>query len=242
VPFEDIRSIRSAFGGTVNDVVLTIVLNGFQQLLTSRSLPVRGKSLLVMVPVALRDRDEHGRPIGDGTMETKASALMAKLPLDIDDPVARLQIVQENLAALKQTSQAEALTTVNELTTLLPGTVTSVLLRGMSRRPQRSLQTTVTNVHGPTVPLYVLGREISLIGNYAPPFPVGARTSVTVYSYEGQLVFGVTGDEDSIPDVDLITRGIADGATALLAAAAEKSAPAARPARKPRATSNPSSG
>lgn len=242
VPFEDVKAIRSALGGTVNDVVLTMVLRGFRTLLAARGLAANGKHLQVMVPVALRDRDAEGRPLGDGTMETKASALLARLPLDVDDPVERLRIVGSRLSALKDTSQAEALTAVNEVTALLPGTVTSVVVRGMSKRPQRSLHTTVTNVHGPTMPLYVLGRKIHLIGNYAPPFPIGARSSVTVYSYQGQLVFGVTGDKDSLPDVDLICEGVRETAAQLLSAAETHSAQAdAKSPHAPSSTSEPSS-
>ena len=218
VPFSDIKAIRSAHGGTVNDVVLTAVLKGYRSLLTGRGLAVKNKNLQVMVPVALRDRDEEGRPIGDGTMATKASALVARLPLDVEDPVERLNLVAARLAELKTTAQAEALTTVNDVTGHLPGTVTSVVVRVLSKVPQRSLHTTVTNVHGPTMELYVLGKKIQTIGNYAPPFPVGARTSVTVYSYQGQLVFGVTGDKESIPDVGVIVAGIRSGLDELLTA------------------------
>jgi diacylglycerol O-acyltransferase len=85
--------------------------------------------------------------------------------------------------------------------------------------PQRSLQTTVTNVHGPTVQLYLAGRPLRTIANYAPPFPVGARSSVTVYSYGGELVFGVTTDRDSLPDVDVLVDGIRLGMNRLLARA-----------------------
>ena len=217
VPFADIKEIRAGLGGTVNDVVLTAVLKGFSAVLTAHGTNVSGKSLQAMVPVALRPRDAQGRPLGDGTMETKASALIAKLPLDIDDPARRLRTVAERLSALKDTTQSEAITAINEMTALLPGTVTSVALRAFSKVPQRSLHTTVTNVPGPTMTLYVLGRRITTIGNYAPPFPIGARTSVTVYSYEGQLVFGITGDKASIPDVDVIATGIRRGIDELLA-------------------------
>jgi hypothetical protein len=85
--------------------------------------------------------------------------------------------------------------------------------------PQRSRQTTVTNVHGPTMQLYLLGRPLRTIANYAPPFPVGARSSVTVYSYGGELVFGVTTDRDSLPEADVIADGIRSGMNRLLARA-----------------------
>lgn len=219
VPFADIKTVRSAFGGTVNDVVLTIVLDGFRELLEGRGLPVRGKHLRLMNPVALRERDAEGRPLGDGTMETKASALMPRLPLDVDDPVQRLEVVRAHLAELKQTSQAEAINAMNEVQAVLPGTLNAIYLRASSKLPQRSLQTTVTNVHGPTMQLYLLGRPLRTIANYAPPFPVGARSSITVYSYNDELVFGATTDRDSLPDADVLVDGIRLGMNRLLARA-----------------------
>jgi WS/DGAT/MGAT family acyltransferase len=217
IPFADIKTVRTAFGGTVNDVVLTIVLEGFRDLLEGRGLDVTGKHLRLMNPVALRERDAEGRPMGDDTMETKASALMPKLPLDVDDPVQRLGIVREHLAALKATAQADAVSAMNEIQAVLPGTLNAIYLRTSSAVPQRSLQTTVTNVHGPTMQLYLAGRPLRTIANYAPPFPVGARSSVTVYSYGGELVFGVTTDRDSLPDVDVLVDGIRNGMQRLLA-------------------------
>ncbi len=219
VPFEDVQRIRATLGGTVNDVVLTAVLDGFRALLLGRGLNVKGKGLRLMAPVALRSRDASGTPLGDGTMSTKASALMPRLPLDVEDPVQRLKEVAGQLERLKATSQAEAVTAINEVAAVLPGTVTAVLMRAMSAVPQRSLHTTVTNVHGPTVPLSLLGRRLLTIGNYAPPFPVGARSSVTVYSYGGNLVFGVTTDRDSLPDVDVLVNGIRSGLSELLSRA-----------------------
>ncbi|HUR74807.1 MAG TPA: wax ester/triacylglycerol synthase family O-acyltransferase [Sporichthya sp.] len=219
VPFADIKTVRAAFGGTVNDVVLTVVLDGFRALLERRDVNVRGKHLRLMNPVALRDRDAEGRPVGDGTMETKASALMPRLPLDVEDPVQRLGQVSAHLAELKQTAQAEAINAMNELQAVLPGTLNAMYLRTASALPQRSLQTTVTNVHGPTMQLYLLGRPLRTIANFAPPFPVGARSSITVYSYGGELVFGVTTDRDSLPEADVIVAGIRSGMNRLLARA-----------------------
>jgi diacylglycerol O-acyltransferase len=85
---------------------------------------------------------------------------------------------------------------------------------------QRAIGTVVTNVPGPTQVLYCLGGTIEHIWNYAPPFPVGARTSVSVYSYEGSLHIGVTGDRATVPDVDVLAAGIHKGVLDLVEASA----------------------
>jgi WS/DGAT/MGAT family acyltransferase len=240
MPFDDIKTIRAAFGGTVNDVALTMVVAGFRALLDHRDISVDGKRLQIMVPVALRARDQHGKPIADGTMETKASAMIARIPLDIDDPVERLAFIHDHLAELKGTSQVEAMSAINDIQAIMPAMMSAAWMRRQARRPQRAIHTTVTNVHGPTEQLYVMGGKIKFIANYAPPFPIGARTSVAVYSYQGQLTFGINADKAAIPDVDLIVQGIDEARNGLLTAAAQN--PDNSPAKPPRTPRKKSAG
>jgi hypothetical protein len=208
-------------GGTINDLVLSAVLHGFASYLEHRGVSLRGRVMRIMVPVALRARDEQGRPLGDGTMETKASGLVAALPLDVTDPAERVSVVHNVLDKLKSGSEAAAINAINDISGLLPATVTAVATRVMSKVPQRAINTVVTNVPGPPIPLYVLGRPIERIFNYAPLFPVGARSSVTVYSYQDHLQFGVTVDRDSMPDIGVLINGIKDGVDQLVKAAAQ---------------------
>jgi diacylglycerol O-acyltransferase len=218
VSFADVRKIRSALGGTVNDVMLTAVLAGYRDLLVGRGKAVAGRRLKVMVPVALRPRDESGRPQGDGTMMTNASGLLADLPLDVDDPVARLAAVRARLDDLKKSGESDAIHAVNQIGEALPAVVVAGTVRLIGATSQRSIGTVVTNVVGPPRALYCLGGSIEHIWNYAPPFPVGARTSVSVYSYEGSLHIGITGDRKSVPDVDVLAEGIRRGVEDLLTA------------------------
>lgn len=223
VPLSEVKNARHALDGTLNDLVLSAVLHGFADYLRYRGVSLRGRVIRIMVPVALRDRDEHGRPLGDGTMETKASGLVAALPLDVTDPAERVSIVHGVLNKLKSGSEAAAINAINEISGLLPATVTAVATRLMSKLPQRAINTVVTNVPGPPMPLYVLGRPIDRIFNYAPLFPVGARSSVTVYSYQDHLQFGVTADRNSMPDIHILVDGIKVGVEQLVKAAAQTS-------------------
>jgi diacylglycerol O-acyltransferase len=219
VSLADVKAIRTAFGGTVNDVVLTAVLAGYRDLLVGRGKPVAGRKLKIMVPVARRARDAHGRPVGDGTMTTNASGLVADLPLDVDDPVQRLSAVRTRLDHLKASGESDAMHAINEISGVLPAVVVAAGVRALGTVAQRSIGTVVTNVPGPSQVLYLLGGRIEHIWNYAPPFPVGARTSVSIYSYQGDLHVGVTGDRRTVPDVDVIAAGIRQGVADLLAAA-----------------------
>jgi WS/DGAT/MGAT family acyltransferase len=221
VPFDHVKTAGVALGGTVNHVVLAAVLDGFAQYLGHRRIKVKGRAMRIIVPVALRGRDAAGRLIGDGTYETKASGLVAALPLDVADPAERVSVVRDVLDGLKHGHEAAAMNAINEISGMMPSTVAAVTTRLMSLMPQRAVNTVVTNVPGPAMPLYVAGRPIEQIFNYAPPFPVGARSSVTVYSYNDLLQFGVTADRDSMPDLPVLVDGIKSGVERLVAAAAE---------------------
>jgi diacylglycerol O-acyltransferase len=85
----------------------------------------------------------------------------------------------------------------------------------MLRMPQRRVTTVTTNVPGPQFPLYCLGREMLAYYPYVP-VSVGVRVGTAILSYNGQLAFGVTGDFDTAPDVDVLARAIADGVTELV--------------------------
>jgi diacylglycerol O-acyltransferase len=89
----------------------------------------------------------------------------------------------------------------------------------MSRVTQRNMNTVVTNVPGPTIPLYADGREML---EYLPFVPLGpgVRIGVAILSYNGRLGFGVTGDFDTAPDIDVVADGIEAAIVTLLDLAA----------------------
>jgi WS/DGAT/MGAT family acyltransferase len=216
---DDIHTIRQAFGGTINDVVLAAAANGFRELLLSRGEPVDGRVIRTLIPVATHARDAHGTAIGDGHIGNRVSGLFAELPVGISDPVARLANITEQLHHLKGSGHAEAGSVLTVLSERSPDALFALGVRANARARQANINTTVTNVPGPRVPLYMLGRTVTRIYAYPPPFPVGARTAIGVYSYGGNVQFGVTGDYSSVPDVDVICDGMQDGFTAILAAA-----------------------
>jgi len=208
----DIKTIREAHGGTVNDVVLTVITRGFRDLLLSRGEPVDDRVVRTMVPVSVRA--EHER----GTYDNKVSAMFAELPVGIEDPIARLDAVRTQMEDLKRSGQAVA----GEQLTAMSGFAPAMLLdlggRVATRAPQRNVQTLTTNVPGPQKPLYLGGRRML----EAFPFvPLGSsiRTGIGIFSYDGGLTYGVTGDWESAPDIRILARGIEEGTQELLASA-----------------------
>ena len=210
-PLSDVKEVRLAFGGTVNDVVLAVITNGFRDLLTSRGEP-SDRPLRSLVPVSVRARDETG------VYDNRVSAMFADLPIAIEDPIERLAAIRDQMAHLKDTHEAVA----GEALTSLTGFAPEVLLATggwlATRVPQRNVNTVTTNVPGPPVPLFFAGRRML---EAFPYVPLGGhvRCGVAIYSYDGSLGFGVTGDYDTAQDIGVLSAGIERGMGELVAAA-----------------------
>ena len=172
-----------------------------------------------LVPVSVRPRDASGKAVGDGTFENKVSAMFAELPVDIEDPVLRLQTVSEQMKDLKDSRQAVAGEALTSMSGFAPPILLAMGMRLATRAAQRNVNTVTTNVPGPQVPLYAAGRRMVRAFPYVP---LGGqiRIGVAIFSYDGEVNFGITGDYDSAPDLDVLAAGIEEGMTQLLKAAA----------------------
>ena len=210
---DDVKVVRGAFGGTVNDVVLTVITRGFRELLLHRGEPVDDRVVRTLVPVSIRTPGERG------TYNNRVSAMFASLPIGIRDPRERLQAIRtqmEGLKASKQAVAAEALMSMSGFAPpLLLALGTRVATRAMGRVGQRNINTVTTNVPGPRFPLYAAGRQLLEAFPYVP-LAGSVRTGIAIFSYMGQLNYGVTGDWDWAPDVGVLARGIEDGMDELL--------------------------
>ena len=213
---EDIRAVRREHGGTFNDVVLACITAGFRELLLSRGESA-DRIVRTMVPVSVRPRDDQGVAVGDGQLANKVSAMFADLPVYEADPVSRLLEISDQMAGLKDSHEALAGEALTSLSGFAPPLLLALGGRIATKGSQRSLNTVTTNVPGPQIPLYVLGRRML----QAFPFvPLGGqmRVTVAIFSYNGHVNFGVTGDYDAAPDVDVLCRGIEKGLADLLTA------------------------
>jgi len=213
----DVKAIRLAHGGTVNDVVLALITRGFRDLLLSRGEPVEDRVIRTLVPVSVRPRDAAGTAKGDGTLENKVSAMFAELPVGLDDPVERLHAISAQLSDLKESKQALAGEAITSLGGFAPPMLLSLGMRVASRAARRmgNLDTVTTNVPGPQFPLYSCGRRLLRACPYVP-LAAPLRVGVSIFSYDGELTFGVTGDYDTASDIDVLAEGIAAGVTELL--------------------------
>jgi WS/DGAT/MGAT family acyltransferase len=209
---DDVKKIKRELGGTVNDVVLAAISGGFRELLFTRGEQPGPHMVRSLVPVSVRAPGE------ESIYDNQVSAVLADLPVHIADPAERLSAVQAELEALKASKEAmagEALARLGQYG-LYP--VASWWTRLAFRLPQREVVTVTTNVPGPGQPLYGMGRRLLEIIPYVP-IATTVRTGISIFSYDGNLTFGVTGDFAANPDLDVLAQGIEHGISELLVAA-----------------------
>ena len=205
------KRVKDALGGTVNDVVLAVVAGALREWLRGRGIRTEGLELRAQVPVSIRASDEHGQ------LGNRLAVMRAPLPVYIADPVRRLEAVSQAMKGLKQSKQALGAEVISRFNDFAPPTLLAQAAR--INFSTRLFNLTVTNVPGPQVPLYVLGRELEDI------FPIGflppnQALFVAIMSYNGGMNFGLLADYDSIDDVDVIASGIETAIAELVDAAA----------------------
>jgi WS/DGAT/MGAT family acyltransferase len=208
----EVKTVRAALGGTVNDVVLTVITNGFRELLLSRGESVDGRVVRTLVPVSVR------APGQAGVYDNQVSAMFAELPVGIADPIERLAAIRAQMDGLKESKQAVAGEALTSLTGFAPPMLLALGGRLGARVQQRNINTVTTNVPGPQRPMFACGREMLEAFPYVP-LAGSVRIGIAIFSYNGNLTFGVTGDYDSAPDLGVLTAGIEDGMSELLKAA-----------------------
>jgi WS/DGAT/MGAT family acyltransferase len=212
------KAIKDALGGTVNDVVLTVVTGALRTHMEANGHDADGVELKAMVPVSVRAEAERG------ALGNRVTSMFAPLPVYAADPVERFELVHEAMKGLKESGQAVGAELLTQLTGFAPPTVLSQASRLQSS--QRAFNVVVTNVPGPQFPLYMLGRRLLRI---YPQVPLVRNTAlgIAIMSYDGTLSFGLLGDYDALPDLDALAAALRDAIAELAAAAGVAS-------RKPR--------
>jgi diacylglycerol O-acyltransferase / wax synthase len=213
---DEVKTVRSALGGSVNDVVLTAVTKGYRELLRSHGEEVDGRTVRTLVPVSVRKPDEKG------SYNNRVSAVFADLPVGIEDGVDCLGAIREQMDRLKTSGQAVAAETLTSLSGFAPPLLlaagTRIAFKAASGARRTPVETVTTNVPGPQQPLYAVGRRMVAAFPYVPlASPV--RVGTAIFSYDGNLTFGVTADFDGVEDIRRLARGIEEGMEELVKAA-----------------------
>ena len=207
----ELQGVKDALGGTVNDAVLAVVAGALGRYLRHRGTDTRGLVLKALVPVSVHSDGADG-----GALGTEIAPLSAPLPVGIDDPVAQFRAIRDAVAELEPTLPTIGARELTELAGFASPTLMSQAAR--LQQSQRSFNLVVTNVPGPQVPLYLLGRRLRAL---YPVVPITGRQAlgIAVMSYDGRLGFGLLADYDALPDVDVLARELRAAIDALVAGA-----------------------
>ncbi len=212
---EDFKTVKNAFGGTVNDVVLAVVAGALRSFLISRGRHTAGVEMRALVPVSVRTEGEHHEG------GNRIVVMRGPLPIYISDPLNRLRFVSNAMEGLKESKQALGAEVIAGAQNFAPPTILAQASR--LNFSTRLFNLIVTNVPGPQFPLYVLGREML----HAIPvafLPENHALAIAIMSYNGQMNFGLLGDFDALPDIGSIGEDIASELATLVALARESAA------------------
>jgi diacylglycerol O-acyltransferase / wax synthase len=214
----DLKAIKNELGGTVNDVVIAVVSGALRRWLRGRGVRTEGLELRALVPVSIRTEAQQGQ------LGNRIAAMRGPLPVYVDDPVERLRIVSAAMQGLKESKQAMGAEVLAGLQGFAPPTILAQASR--LNFSTRLFNLIVTNVPGPQIPLYVLGRELEEFFPVAF-LPPHQALAIAIVSYNGKITFGLLADYDSMEDVGEIAEGISVAITELDEAARGSEAPGA---------------
>jgi diacylglycerol O-acyltransferase len=225
VPLDDLKSIKRELGGTVNDVVLAATTGGLRRLFEHRGEGSSVDNVRAMVPVSLR-RASEALALGN-----RVSSLFVDLPVSEPDPLLHYRKTVAAAEELKGGDQAVGTEALIEMAGAAPPLIHSVVAR-LAFTP-RLFNITITNVPGPPTTLYALGAPLRRIIPLVPIFS-GHAVGVAAVSYDGEVTFGLNGDRGTVPDLDVLKRGIEESLAELGRLASSDPAPGETPDRAAR--------
>jgi diacylglycerol O-acyltransferase / wax synthase len=217
------KAVKNALGATVNDVVLAVVAGALGRYLRVHGEATEDTILRAMVPVSVRAVVERG------ALGNRVAAMWVPLPIGLADPVQRLLTIFREMDGIKDSGQAVGAQVLTELTGFAPPTIMAQAARLQAR--QRLFNLVVTNVPGPQMPLYLLGRQLDAM---FPMVPLAANQAlgVAIMSYHGQLNFGLNADYDALPHLEALADELRAAIDELVVAAGEAPRPEASRRRR----------
>ena len=198
VPLADTKKIKSAYGVTLNDVVMALCSATLRRYLDERAaLP--DEPLIAMVPVSVRTGSESD------AYQNRVSAVFANLHTHEKDPVDRLIAISGSMRAAKEMHAAIPAERLTDFAQFAPPAVAARAMRLYSRtrvadRMNPPFNLVISNVPGPNEPLFSAGARLE---HFYPVSTIvdGQGLNMTVQSYNGSMDFGFLADRDLVPDV-----------------------------------------
>jgi WS/DGAT/MGAT family acyltransferase len=190
VELDRLKAIASAFGATLNDVVLALCGIALRRFLAEQDL-LPDRPLVAMVPVNVRPKDDPGGGNAVG-------AILASLATDESDPKRAMEIVSASTKRAKALLQGMSKNAILQYSGVLLAPLMLAFVPGAVGRIRPAFNVVISNVPGPEEPLYFRGWRVDATYPLSIPFH-GYGLNITVQSYAGSLNFGFTGCRDTLP-------------------------------------------
>jgi diacylglycerol O-acyltransferase / wax synthase len=203
VSLTDIKAVKNHCGGTVNDVILSIVTSTIRRYAELHNVDTAGKLVRIVVPVNVRGNGDVAN------LGNEITFVPASLPLDITDGRALVHAVHERMAMLKVARIGELVGIAATIFGAIPTAVQAFLGPIASQLPISACNTICTNVPGPREPLYLLGRKLVAIHPYVP---IGGEMGMNcaILTYEDTAFFGFTADTGAMPDAQVLEKFVTE--------------------------------
>ncbi|HEV7188160.1 MAG TPA: wax ester/triacylglycerol synthase family O-acyltransferase [Blastococcus sp.] len=193
---DDLKKVRKAYGGTINDVLLTVVAGALREWLLSRGEPVvAGTAVRALVPVSMQDED--------AVAGNRVSSYLVDLPVGEPNPRVRLSRLSYAMRGIALHGQSVGADSLIALTGFAPPTLHALGARAARGLSRRLFNLVVTNVPGPQFPLYAAGSRMLEVFPVVP-LARGQGLSIGMTSYDGRVYFGLNADRESVGDVDVL--------------------------------------
>jgi WS/DGAT/MGAT family acyltransferase len=195
----EVKVIGKALGGSVNDVLLATAAGALRDYLANKGDDTGGIELRAVVPVNLRPVEKAG------DLGNQFGLVFVELPIGIDDPIERMQVVRARMNELKGSAQPIVAFVLLSAVGMGP----KILQDQISALIGRNATAVMTNVPGPQKPLFFAGREIDEIDFWVPQSG-GIGMGVSILTYNGKVQFGLITDAGLVPDPDKIINRFGD--------------------------------
>lgn len=206
---DEAKVLARAHGGTINDLVTAAVAGGLRRYALDRGRPPG--DVRVFVPVDLR----RGAPVPPD-LGNRFGLLLLPLPVGAADPRARMRRVVRTTTRLKAGPMAAATYTILGGLGVAPRLVQDLVVRFLATKGSAVM----TNLPGPRQAVRIAGAPLAGV---VPWVPQAARMAIglSVFSYAGQVVLGVAGDEQVVPDPEALLEAVVAELDALRRLAAD---------------------
>ena len=209
--FDRVNTLRKSTGGSINDIILAICAGAIRRyLLEKEKLPLQ--PLVANVPISIRSEN-------DKSHNNQIANMMIQLATHIEDPLERLEYIQEQTMLGKARHKTMGAKTLSKMADAVPFGLANLAARIYSKYNIKDLHrppinVTITNVPGPSKLLYLNGHKAVAIFGLTPVVD-GFGLIIAAFSYNGNISITTTSDAKTMPDAYLFSRYIRESANEL---------------------------